>query len=251
MADDKEVKGTRGFVVTTEPDAKSKDFIAQYLRDKAIEQANLQAEREADMPDFRRTQRQTLDRADIRSDQADPMATKGSLGNRPSGLSEGVANILEREKYTYRGPVNKDASVSDKDFVDSLYNKYLGRDADPAGSKYWNTLAGGDPTRRGKIEEDFLKSPEAQRKQQARIGGGTAFISDDFIDKFKATGSGVQYGDYLQDKDDMDSVVDTDKGDGSSLNLKSLSDAYKDYIYEDDEGNPEDFLRRYLQDYEP
>ena len=27
MADDKEVKGTRGFVVTTEPDAKSKDFI--------------------------------------------------------------------------------------------------------------------------------------------------------------------------------------------------------------------------------
>ena len=56
MADDKEVKGTRGFVVTTEPDAKSKDFIAQYLRDKAIEQANLQAEREADMPDFRRTQ---------------------------------------------------------------------------------------------------------------------------------------------------------------------------------------------------
>ena len=37
MADDKEVKGTRGFVVTTEPDAKSKDFIAQYLKDKAIE----------------------------------------------------------------------------------------------------------------------------------------------------------------------------------------------------------------------
>ena len=248
MSDDNEVKGTRGFVVTTEPDAKSKDFIAQYLKDKAIEQANLQAEREADMPDFRRTQRQTLDRSDIRSDQADPMATKGSLGNRPSGLSEGVANILEREKYTYRGPVNKDASVSDKDFVDSLYNKYLGRDADPAGSKYWNTLAGGDPTRRGKIEEDFLKSTEAQRKQQARIGGGTAFISDDFIDKFQATGSGVTYGDYLQDKDDMDSVVDTDKGDGSSLNLKSLSDAYKDYTDEDDDANVDYFLKNYLAD---
>ena len=246
MADDKEVKGTRGFVVTTEPDAKSKDFIAQYLKDKAVEQAMLQAEREADMPDFRRTQRQTLDRADIRSDQADPMATKGSLGNRPSGLSEGVGNILEREKYTYRGPVNKDASVSDKDFVDSLYNKYLGRDADPAGSKYWNTLAGGDPTRRGKIEEDFLKSNEAKRKQQARIGGGTAFISDDFIDKFKATGSGVTYGDYLQDKDDMDSVVDS--GDDSSLNLKSLSDAYKDYTDEDDDANVDYFLKNYLAD---
>ena len=164
-------------------------------------------------------------------------------------MSEGVANILEREKYTYRGPVNKDASVSDKDFVDSLYNKYLGRDADPAGSKYWNTLAGGDPTRRGKIEEDFLKSTEAQRKQQARIGGGTAFISDDFIDKFKETDpkrSGVTYGDYLQDKDDMDSVVDTDKGDGSSLNLKSLSDAYKDYTDEDDDANVDYFLKNYL-----
>ena len=37
MSDDNEVKGTRGFIVTTEPDAKSKDFIAQYLKDKAIE----------------------------------------------------------------------------------------------------------------------------------------------------------------------------------------------------------------------
>ncbi len=144
MADDNEVKGTRGFVVTTEPDAKSKDFIAQYLKDKAIEQANLQAEREADMPDFRRTQRHTLDRSDIRSDQADPMITKGSLGNRPSGLSEGVGNILEREKYTYRGPVSQDASISDDDFVTSLYNKYLNRDHDAGGFKYWKTLAGGD-----------------------------------------------------------------------------------------------------------
>ena len=94
-----------------------------------------------------------------------------------------------------------------------------------------------------------MKSNEAQRKLQARIGGGTAFISDDFIDKFKATGSGVTYGDYLQDKDDMDSVVDTDKGDGSSLNLKALSDAYKDYDYEaGDEGSTREFLAKYLQD---
>ena len=100
MADDNEVKGTRGFIVTTEPDAKSKDFIAQYLKDKAVEQANLQAEREADVPDFRRTQRQTLDRADFRSDRADPDQTMGALGNKPSGLSEGVGNILERENRT-------------------------------------------------------------------------------------------------------------------------------------------------------
>lgn len=244
MADDKEVKGTRGFVVTTEPDAKSKDFIAQYLQDKAIEQANLQAEREADIPDFRRTQRQTLDRADIRSDQADPMATKGSLGNRPSGLSEGVANILEREKYTYRGPVDKNAGTDDE-FVTSLYNKYLGRDADPGGKKYWETrLSLGDT--RDQVERDLLSTTEGKRKQQARVGGGTAFISDDFINKFKATGSGVQYGDYLQDKDDMDSVVDTDPEDGSSLNLKSLSDAYKDYTDEDDDANVDYFLKNYL-----
>ena len=249
MADDKEVKGTRGFVVTTEPDAKSKDFIAQYLKDKAVEQAMLQAEREADMPDFRRTQRQTLDRADIRSDQADPMTTKGSLGNRPSGLSEGVANILEREKYTYRGPIDRNVGTDDE-YLTTLYNKHLGRDPDAGGFEYWkNRLGAGDS--RAKVEQDILLSTEGKRKQKARIGGGTAFISDDFIDKFKETGSGVEYGDYLQDKDDMDSVVDTDKGDGSSLNLKSLSDAYKDYIYDDDEGNPEDFLRRYLQDYEP
>ena len=245
MSDDNEVKGTRGFVVTTEPDAKSKDFIAQYLKDKAIEQANLQAEREADMPDFRRTQRQTLDRSDIRSDQADPMATKGSLGNRPSGLSEGVANILEREKYTYRGPVNKDDSVSDKDFVDSLYNKYLGRDADPKGFQYWKgRLAAGES--RDKVESDVLASQEAQEKQGARIGGARSFISDEFLDLFSKTGSGVKYGDYLQDKDDMDSVVDSDPGDGSTLNLKSLSDAYKDYTDEDDDANVDYFLKNYL-----
>ena len=243
MSDDKEVKGTRGFVVTTEPDAKSKDFIAQYLKDKAIEQANLQAEREADMPDFRRTQRQTLDRADIRSDQADPMATKGSLGNRPSGLSEGVGNILEREKYTYRGPVDKSAGTDD-DYVTTLYNKYLGRDADPGGAEYWkNRLAAGDS--RGKVEQDLLLSTEGQRKQQARIGGGTAFISDDFIDKFKNTGSGVTYGDYLQDKDSMDTVASTSDGD-NTLTLSSLSDAYKTYTDEEDDANTDDFLKNYL-----
>ena len=247
MSDDNEVKGTRGFIVTTEPDAKSKDFIAQYLKDKAIEQANLQAEREADVPDFRRTQRQTLDRADIRSDQADPMATKGSSGNRPSGMSEGAQNIAEREKYTYRGPVDKSQGTDDN-YVTTLYNKYLGRDADAGGAEYWKSrLAAGDS--RAKVEQDLLSSTEGQRKQQARIGGGTAFISDDFIDKFKNTGSGVTYGDYLQDKDTMDSVVDTDPGDGSTLNLKSLSDAYKTYTDEDDDGNTDDFLKRYLQDY--
>ena len=154
MADDNEVKGTRGFIVTTEPDAKSKDFIAQYLKDKAIEQANLQAEREADVPDFRRTQRHTLDRADIRSDQADPMTTKGSLGNRPSGLSEGIGNILEREKYTYRGPVDKDTGTDDE-YVTALYNKYLGRDTDPTGKQFWiDRLSSGDT--RAKLERDFL-----------------------------------------------------------------------------------------------
>ena len=245
MADDNEVKGTRGFVVTTEPDAKSKDFIAQYLKDKAIEQANLQAEREADMPDFRRTQRQTLDRADIRSDQADPMTTKGSLGNRPSGLSEGVGNILERERFTYRGPIDKDAGTDDE-YVSKLYNKYLGREANPTGKKYWETrLSLGDS--RSKVEQDLLRTTEGRRKEQARIGGGTAFISDDFIDKFKATGSGVEYGDYLQDKEDMDSVVES-KDDDASLNLKSLSDAYKDYTDEDDDANVDYFLKSYLAD---
>jgi len=247
MADDNEVKGTRGFIVTTEPDAKSKDFIAQYLKDKAIEQANLQAEREADVPDFRRTQRQTLDETDRRSDEANPMATKGSYGNRPSGLSTGAQNIAEREKYTYRGPVDKSQGTDDN-YVTTLYNKYLGRDADAGGAEYWKSrLAAGDS--RAKVEQDILSSTEGQRKQQARIGGGTAFISDDFIDKFKNTGSGVTYGDYLQDKDTMDSVVDTDPGDGSTLNLKSLSDAYKTYTDEDDDGNTDDFLKRYLQDY--
>ena len=242
MSDDN-AKGTRGFVVTTEPTKESKDFIAQYLKDKAIEQANLQAEREADVPDFRRTQRQTLDRADYRSDRADPDLTMGALGNKPSGLSEGVGNILEREKFTYRGPVDKSQGTDDN-YVTTLYNKYLGREPDAGGAEYWkNRLAAGDS--RAKVEQDILLSTEGQRKQQARIGGGTAFISDDFIDKFKATGSGVQYGDYLQDKDDMDSVVDSG-GDGDSSNLKSLSDAYKEYLDEDDSGSTDDFLKNYL-----
>ena len=242
MADDNEPKGTRGFVVTTEPTAESKDFIAQYLRDKAIEQANLQAEREADVPDFRRTQRQTLDRTDYRSDIAAPDQTMGALGNKPSELSEGIGNILEREKFTYRGPVDKSQGTDDN-YVTTLYNKYLGRDPDAGGAEYWKTrLAAGDS--RAKVEQDILSSTEGQRKQQARIGGGTAFVSDDFINKFKATGSGVQYGDYQQDKDDMDSVTSTT--DQESLNLKSLSDAYKDYLDEDDEGNTGDFLENYL-----
>ena len=244
MSDDNEVKGTRGFVVTTEPTKESKDFIAQYLKDKAIEQANLQAEREADVPDFRRTQRQTLDRADYRSDRADPDLTMGALGNKPSGMSEGVGNILEREKFTYRGPVDKSQGTDDN-YVTTLYNKYLGREPDAGGAEYWKSrLAAGDS--RAKVEKDILLSTEGQRKQQARIGGGTDFISDDFIKKFGETGSGVKYGDYLQDKDDMDSVVDTDPEDGSTLNLKSLSDAYKDYLDEDDSGSAGDFLENYL-----
>ena len=242
MASDNEVKGTRGFVVTTEPTKKSKDFIAQYLQDKAVEQANLQAEREADVPDFRRTQRQTLDRADFRSDRADPDQTMGALGNKPSGMSEGVGNILEREKFTYRGPVDKSQGTDDN-YVTTLYNKYLGREPDAGGSEYWKSrLAAGDS--RAKVEQDILSSTEGQRKQQARIGGGTAFISDDFIKKFGETGSGVEYGDYQQDKDDMDSVTST--VDQESLNLKSLSDAYKDYKDEDDDGNTGDFLENYL-----
>jgi hypothetical protein len=244
MADDNEVKGTRGFVVTTEPTKKSKDFIAQYLQDKAVEQANLQAEREADVPDFRRTQRQTLDRADFRSDRADPDQTMGALGNKPSGMSEGVGNILEREKFTYRGPVDKSQGTDDN-YVTTLYNKYLGREPDAGGSEYWKSrLAAGDS--RAKVEQDILSSTEGQRKQQARIGGGTAFISDDFIKKFGETGSGVKYGDYQQDKDDMDSSAD-----GGTLDLKSLSDAYKDYVKQEEsepDGDPRatDFLARYL-----
>ena len=242
MADDNEVKGTRGFVITTEPTKESKEFIAQYLRDKAVEQANLQAEREADVPDLRRTQRQTLDRADFRGDRADPFNTLGAQGNMPTEMTEGIGNILERERFTYRGPVDKSQGTNDN-YITTLYNKYLGREPDAGGAEYWKSrLAAGDS--RAKVEQDILLSPEGQRKQQARIGGGTAFVSDDLIDKFLKTGSGVQYGDYLQDKDDMDSVVDTD----SDSSLKDLSDAYKDYLNEDDEGNTDDFLRRYLAD---
>ena len=150
---------------------------------------------------------------------------------------------MEREKFTYRGPVDKSQGTDDN-YVTTLYNKYLGREPDAGGAEYWkNRLAAGDS--RAKVEQDILLSTEGQRKQQARIGGGTAFISDDFIDKFKATGSGVQYGDYLQDKDDMDSVVDSG-GDGDSSNLKSLSDAYKEYLDEDDSGSTDDFLKNYL-----
>ena len=168
---------------------------------------------------------------------------KGSLGNRPSGLSEGVGNILEREKYTYRGPVDKSAGTDD-DYVTTLYNKYLGRDADAGGAEYWKSrLAAGDS--RAKVEQDLLGSTEGKRKQQARIGGGTAFISDDFIDKFKATGSGVTYGDYLQDKDNMDTVASTSDGD-NTLTLSSLSDAYKTYTDEEDDATTDDFLKNYL-----
>ena len=46
----------------------------------------------------------------------------------------------------------------------------------------------------------------------------------------------------------MDSVVDSDSGDGSTLNLKSLSDAYKDYTDEDDDANVDYFLKNYLAD---
>ena len=240
MADDNEVKGTRGFVITTEPTKESKEFIAQYLRDKAVEQANLQAEREADVPDLRRTQRQTLDRADFRGDRADPFNTLGAQGNMPTEMTEGIGNILEREKFTYRGPVDKSQGTDDN-YITALYNKYLAREPDAGGAQYWKSrLAAGDS--RAKVEQDILSSTEGQRKQQARIGGGTAFISDDFIEKFLKTGSGVQYGDYLQDKDDMDSVEDSD----SDNSLKDLSDAYKDYLDEDDSGSTDDFLKNYL-----
>ena len=122
-----------------------------------------------------------------------------------------------------------------------MYNKYLGRDADATGAEYWKSrLAAGDS--RAKVEQDILLSTEGQRKEKARIGGGTAFISDDFIDKFKKTGSGVKYGDYLQDKDDMDSVVD-----GKDDSLEALSAAYTAYKDEDDAGSADDFLSNYLK----
>ena len=133
MADDNEVKGTRGFVITTEPTKESKEFIAQYLRDKAVEQANLQAEREADVPDLRRTQRQTLDRADFRGDRADPFNTLGAQGNMPTEMTEGIGNILERERFTYRGPVDKSQGTNDN-YITTLYNKYLGREPDAGGA---------------------------------------------------------------------------------------------------------------------
>ena len=44
----------------------------------------------------------------------------------------------------------------------------------------------------------------------------------------------------------MITLLDSDPGDSSTLNLKSLSDAYKDYLDEDDSGNTGDFLENYL-----
>ena len=246
MADDK-AKGTRGFVVTTEPTKEAKDLVAQYLIDKNNELRQYQAEREMDVPGLRSVQRSTLDNASRARDAADPFLTKGVQGYKRAGMNPGEAEIAQREKYTYRGPVNKDASVSDDEFVTSMYNKYLGRDPDAEGYKYWKTLAGGDPTRRGKIESDFLKNQEAVEKRDARIGGARAFITKDFLDKFSKTGSGVKYGDYLQDKDDMDSVTST-SDDSSSLGLKDLSDKYKEYLDDDDGGSTDDFLKRYLQE---
>ena len=43
----------------------------------------------------------------------------------------------------------------------------------------------------------------------------------------------------------MDSVTDSGDDD-ASLNLKSLSDAYKDYTDEDDDANVDYFLKNYL-----
>ena len=248
MSDDNEVKGTRGFIVTTEPTKEAKDLVAQYLRDKNNELRQFQAGTDQEVPGYGsgRTQRNTLDTSSRRKDESNPMLTKGVQGYKRAGMNPGEAEIAQREKYTYRGPVSQDASISDDDYVTSLYNKYLGRDPDAEGFKYWKTLAGGDPTRRGKIESDFLKSQEAIEKRDARIGGARSFISDEFLDLFSKTGSGVKYGDYLQDKDDMDSVVDSDPGDSSTLNLKSLSDTYKDYLDEDDSGSAGDFLENYL-----
>ena len=246
MSDDNEVKGTRGFIVTTEPTKEAKDLVAQYLRDKNNELRQFQAGTSQAVPgyDSGRTQRNTLDRADWRSDLADPFNNLGSAGNMPSGLTEGVGNILERRRYEYRGPINKNVGTDDE-FLTSMYEQYLGRDADPKGFQYWKgRLAAGDS--RDLVESDLLSSQEAQEKQQARIGGAKSFISDEFLDLFSKTGSGVKYGDYLQDKDDMDSVAGSE--DNSSLGLKNLSDAYKSYLDDDDEGNTDDFLKNYLAD---
>ena len=74
MSDDNEVKGTRGFIVTTEPTKEAKDLVAQYLRDKNNELRQFQAGTSQVVPgyDSGRTQRNTLDRADYRGDLADP-----------------------------------------------------------------------------------------------------------------------------------------------------------------------------------
>ena len=245
MADDKEVKGTRGFIVTTEPTKEAKDLVAQYLVDKNNELRQYQAEREMDVPRGRDVTRSVLDRESRRGDAANPMLTKGVLGYKRAGINPGEAEIAQREKYTYRGPIDKSVGTDDE-FVTSIYNKYLGRDADPTGFQYWtNKLASGDS--RDKVEKDMLYQQEAQEAIDARVGGARGFISKDFLDKFKKTGSGVKYGDYLQDKDDMDSVTSTT--DSSTLNLKSLSDAYKDYDDDEgDDGNVSDFLKNYLAD---
>ena len=246
MSDDNEVKGTRGFIVTTEPTKEAKDLVAQYLRDKNNELRQFQAGTDQEVPGYGsgRTQRNTLDTSSRRKDESNPMLTKGVQGYKRAGMNPGEAEIAQREKYTYRGPIDKSAGTDDE-FVTSMYNKYLGRDADPKGFQYWKgRLAAGES--RDKVESDVLASQEAQEKQGARIGGARSFISDEFLDLFSKTGSGVKYGDYLQDKDDMDSVVDSDAGDGSTLNLKSLSDAYKDYTDEDDDANVDYFLKNYL-----
>ena len=249
MSDDNEVKGTRGFIVTTEPTKEAKDLVAQYLRDKNNELRQFQAGTDQEVPGYGsgRTQRNTLDTSSRRKDQSNPMLTKGVQGYKRAGMNPGETEIAQREKYTYRGPIDKSAGTDDE-FVTSMYNKYLGRDADPEGFHYWKgRLAAGDS--RDKVERDVLASQEAQEKQGARIGGARSFISDEFLDLFSKTGSGVKYGDYLQDKDDMDSVVDSDSGDGSSLDFKSLSDHYKDYAQRNRAGDSVgDFLKNYLAD---
>ena len=246
MASDNEVKGTRGFVVTTEPTKEAKDLVAQYLRDKNNELRQFQSSTAQEVPGYGsgQTQRNALDNASRGRDEANPFLTKGVQGYKRAGMNPGEAEIAQREKYTYRGPIDKSAGTDDE-FVTSMYNKYLGRDADPKGAQYWtDRLAAGDS--RDTVESNVLASREAQEKQKARIGGAQSFISEDFLDKFSKTGSGVKYGDYLQDKDSMDSVVDTDPGDGSTLNLKSISDAYKTYTDDEDDATTDDFLRNYL-----
>jgi len=244
MADDK-AKGTRGFVVTTEPTKEAKDLVAQYLVDKNNELRQYQAEREMDVPGLRSVQRSTLDTASRARDAANPYLTKGVQGSKRAGMNPGEAEIAQREKYTYRGPVDKTKGTDDE-FISSMYNKYLGRDADAGGFNYWKgRLNAGDS--RETVESNILKSQEATEKRDARIGGARAFISKDFLDKFAKTGSGVKYGDYLQDKDDMDSVTST-SDESSSLGLKDLSDKYKEYLDDDDDGNTDDFLKRYLQE---